>query len=74
MTYILDEIVTEGDTVVVRATAKATHKGEFLGYEPLGNKVDIGEIFFFTMENGKIKHYEGFPDMFNFDKQLTENK
>lgn len=53
MMYAVDEIVAEQDNVVARVTAKATHKGEFLGYKPLGNKIDIVEIFFFTMENGE---------------------
>lgn len=68
--YTVDDIVAEGDKVVIRATVKATHKGEFWGYQPLGNKLDIREIFFFTMENGKVKSHSGYPDMFKLDKQL----
>ncbi len=70
ITYTVEEVVAEGNKVMVKANVKATHQGEFWGYQPLGNKLDIREMFVFTMENGKVKSHSGYPDMLNLDKQL----
>jgi predicted ester cyclase len=69
--YAIKSVVAEGNTVVVKANLTGTQKGEFLGYKPLGNKIDIIEVFFFTMENGKIKSYTGHSDMYTMSYQLT---
>ncbi|QHW00238.1 ester cyclase family protein [Spirosoma endbachense] len=70
ITYTVEDVVAEGDKVFIKATARATHQGEFWGYQPLGNKLEIREIFFFAMENGKVKSHTGYPDMAKLDKQL----
>ncbi len=72
--YRIDEIVAEGDKVVVQATAKGTHKAEFLGYQPLGNKIEMKEVFIFKMEKGKIKSAFGLPDRYNLEQQLKAKK
>ncbi len=68
--YTIEEVIAEGNKVFIKANVKATHKGEFWGYQPLGNKLDIRELFTFTMENGKVKSHTGYPDMSKLDKQL----
>lgn len=66
----IEDTVAEGDKVFIKANVKATHRGEFWGYQPLGNQLDIREIFIFTMENVKVKNHSGYPDMSKLDKQL----
>jgi steroid delta-isomerase-like uncharacterized protein len=72
--YTIEELIAEGNKVVIKAGIKATHKGEFWGYQPLGNTLNIREILIFTMENGKIKTHGGFPDRFQMEKQLKVSK
>jgi len=52
--YTIDRMVTEGNQVVVQATARGTHRGEFWGYPPSNNKIQVSEVFFYTLKDGKI--------------------
>jgi steroid delta-isomerase-like uncharacterized protein len=56
-THVIDEIIAEGDTVAVRLTQHATHKGEFEGIPATGNKVIIPAMHFITLVDGKIKEW-----------------
>jgi predicted ester cyclase len=49
------DIVADGDTVVLRFVVEATHKGELLGIAPTGRKVrwDAVDVYRFN-EDGKI--------------------
>src|SRR5512143_526360 len=38
----IDDIVAEGDKVVIRQTWSGTHKGEFMGIPPTGKSVSFG--------------------------------
>ncbi len=44
----------DGDIVVERAHAKATHKGEILGVSPTGKPVTWTELHAYRVENGLI--------------------
>jgi|GEM_PF-524932 len=46
--------VVEGDIVVERAIAEATHKGELMGIPPTGNKVSWTELHAYRVDNGRI--------------------
>jgi predicted ester cyclase len=50
----IDDLIAEGDMVVVRGTDRFTHEGDFMGYPPTGNKVVLTWIDIFRMENGKL--------------------
>src|SRR5438445_5984935 len=49
----IDDIIAEGDKVVVRATMKGTHKGEFMGIPATGKQVTISGIDVTRFVNGK---------------------
>jgi predicted ester cyclase len=49
----IDDLVAEGDKVVVRGTDRFTHRGEFMGYAPTGRKITVTWIDIFRIENGK---------------------
>jgi ketosteroid isomerase-like protein len=40
----VDDVVAEGDKVVIRFTSTGTHRGEFQGMAPTGRKVKIQEM------------------------------
>jgi len=58
----IDSIVAEGDTVVVRWSAKPTHQGEYLSTPATGRKVNLHSIDFFTFKDGKIASVGAYPD------------
>jgi steroid delta-isomerase-like uncharacterized protein len=44
LTYTVEDQVAEGDKVVSRYTATGTHKGEFFGVAPSGNRIEMSGI------------------------------
>ena len=50
-----EEVIAEGDTVVVRERFTGTHDGgEYRGIEPTGAAVDVSETVTFKIEDGRI--------------------
>ncbi|MGD9386570.1 MAG: ester cyclase, partial [Thioalkalispiraceae bacterium] len=49
-----DFFVTEGDMVIERARANATHKGELAGLDPTNKPVTWTELHAYRVKNGKI--------------------
>src|ERR1700730_3912505 len=43
----VEELIAEGDKVVVRDSVTGTHRGEYLGISPTGTPVTYNEIFIF---------------------------
>jgi steroid delta-isomerase-like uncharacterized protein len=58
----IDSIVAEGDTVVVRWSARGTHLGEFMGTPPTRRVIPMRSVDYFTFRDGKIASHEGYPD------------
>jgi predicted ester cyclase len=54
MHYQIKELVAEGDKVSANIVGKGTHKGEWLGKAPTGNKVTVRGNARFTIKDGKI--------------------
>lgn len=54
---VIEEIVTEGNTAVVRWTAKATFDGTgtFEGFKPNGARIDLEGIDILEIEDGRIQ-------------------
>ena len=50
----IEDLLAEGNKVVERTTARATHKGEFNGVLATGNKVGWSEIHIYRIEGGKV--------------------
>jgi steroid delta-isomerase-like uncharacterized protein len=44
LTYTVEDQVAEGEKVVTRYTATGTHKGEFFGVAPSGNRIEMSGI------------------------------
>ena len=73
--YTIGDIVEENDKIAMRATLNATHKDEFWGHTAKGNKIkSISEIFFFRFQNGKVVENWVQLDLYNFFKQLEDEK
>ena len=52
--FTVEDQVAEGDRVVTRWTARATHKGEFQGIPATGKQVSVTGIDIDRLANGKV--------------------
>lgn len=66
----VDDIIAEGDRVVIRFTSSGTQRGEFAGMAPHGEKVTIHEAAIYRVVAGKIVEQWGFPDSQSLMQQL----
>jgi hypothetical protein len=58
----IDDLVAEGDRVVMRGTATGTHKGSFMGAPPTGKSFKVTTMSVFRIANGKIVEHWGVVD------------
>ncbi len=54
LTYAEEDMLAEGDKVVTRYTARATHKGPFMGIPATGKQVSVKGIQINRFADGKI--------------------
>jgi predicted ester cyclase len=64
------QLVAEGDAVAGRFRCSGTHLGEFLGEAPTGKRMDVEEVFFLRVEEGKFVDFWGLEDSLNRMRQL----
>ena len=53
--FTLEDMVAEGDKVVYRASARGTHKGEFMGIAATGKHVTFTSIVISRIAKGKFQ-------------------
>ncbi len=66
----IEDMIAEGDKVVVRFTGSGTHKGEFMGIPPTGKQVTITAIAIQRIAGGKIVENWLQADMLGMMQQL----
>ena len=66
----IEDMIAEGDKVVIRMTAHGTHKGEFMGIPATGKGFNISEIHIVRIVNGKAVEHWSEADMLGFMQQL----
>jgi len=66
----IDDMIAEGDKVVVRGTWSGTHEGEFMGIPPTGKRVSFGVIDIVRIEGGKFVEHWGQMDNMGLMQQL----
>jgi steroid delta-isomerase-like uncharacterized protein len=54
LSVAIDEALAAGEKVLIRWSAKGTHRGSFLGRPPTGKQMDVHGISVITFRNGKI--------------------
>ncbi len=67
----VDDLVAEGDKVVVRGRDRVTHVTEFMGYPPTGRTFDITWMQIIRVEDGKLVESWWEMDMEQFRKHLS---
>lgn len=66
----VEDIIAQGDKVVVRISLQGTHKGNFGGIPATGKKVKIHGAFIFRISQNKITEVWAFPDEMGILRQL----
>jgi len=66
-----EDMVAEGDRVVMRRTATGTHQGELAGMSPTGRQVTMTMMVIFRFADGKIVETWWSFDMLGLMQQLT---
>ena len=66
----IDDVVAEGDRVVIRMTSRGTQTGEFMGMPPTGKSISVGVIDIFRIAGGKFVEHWGVTDMMGMMQQL----
>jgi steroid delta-isomerase-like uncharacterized protein len=52
--FTVDELIAEGDKVVVHVTFRGTHLGEYMGISPTGNQVTVKGVELACFAGGRI--------------------
>ena len=68
--FTLEDVIAEGDKVVVRWTNHGTHVGEFMGIPPTGRSFSIAGIDIHRLSDGKMAEHWHVVDLFSQMQQL----
>jgi predicted ester cyclase len=66
----IEDLIAEGDKVVMRASVTGTHQGQYMGVQPTGKSIIYNEIFIWRFVGGRIAEMWGVVDIFSQLKQL----
>jgi hypothetical protein len=66
----VEDVIEEGDKVVLRNSISGTHLGEYMGIPPTGRTVTYGEIMILRFVDGRIAETWGVVDLFSQMRQL----
>ena len=65
-----EDMLAEGNKVVVRAVFRGVHRGLFAGVEPTGKSVSAGLIIIYVIADGRISDHWMQFDLFTLMQQL----
>lgn len=68
----IEEIVAEGDLVVIKIAARGTHTGPLMGIAPTGEAVEWGMIEMVRLAGGKIIEQWGYSDFAEVVRHLRK--
>lgn len=69
-TYTVEDVIAEGDRVVVRWRNTGTHSGAFLGIPPTGRSFSIAGIDVYRIENDRLAEHWHVVDQLTMLQQL----
>jgi steroid delta-isomerase-like uncharacterized protein len=67
---IIEDMIAEGDKVVVRYTIEGTHEGELFGVPPTGQRLSIKSISVERVSDSKIREHWRITDSLDMMQQL----
>ncbi|MDQ3931852.1 MAG: ester cyclase [Actinomycetota bacterium] len=69
-TFTVEDVIAEGDRVVVRWTNRGTHVGAFLGIPPTGRAFEFAGIDIYRLEQGRMAEHWHAIDQLTLLQQL----
>lgn len=66
----IDELLAEGETVVARCRCRGTNSGEWLGVPATGRSMEVNEVWFFTVLEGRLDRMWSLEDTWSRLLQL----
>jgi steroid delta-isomerase-like uncharacterized protein len=68
--FTIEDLLADGDKVMIRSTYQGTHQGELLGFPPTGKPVAVMGIDLLRVADGKIVEHWGTYDQMEMLHQL----
>ena len=68
--HTVDDLIAEGDRVVLRTTARATHRGDFEGIARTDRPVEFTGLVVYRIRDGKIVESWGEIDFLRLIREL----
>jgi predicted ester cyclase len=68
--YVVDDLIAEGNRVVVRWRLLGTHKGEFQGIAPTGRAITLKGIAIYRVEDSKLMERWVVSDLYGVLEQI----
>lgn len=65
-TFVLDDVIEEGDKVVVMWTNHGTHVGTWFGFAPTGKEVVVHGVDIFRLRDGRLAEHWDVVDTTDF--------
>ena len=69
--FRIDDLIVDGNSVVVRTTIGGTHLGTFFGAPPTGNRIEIPAIDLWRVDDGKLAENWHLEDILGVMAQLA---
>jgi predicted ester cyclase len=66
----IEDVIAEGDKVLVRLRVRGTHGGELMGIAATGRKIDIGVLDLFQFRDGRLIEHWALLDNLGLLRQL----
>jgi predicted ester cyclase len=70
MRFDIEDLIGEGDKVVVRGLWSGTHKGAFGDYPPTGKRISAMTVNIYRLADGKIVEEQELWDSQGFFRQI----
>ena len=68
--WTVEEVIAEGDKVMIRFTMNGTQTESFMGMSATGKTIKVTAMNIYELKNGKIIREHGLPDLFSMLIQL----
>lgn len=68
--FVIEDMVAESDTVIVRMRLHGTHLGSFRDLPPSGHHIDVAVYRSFQIVDGKIANHQGLLDTATLLRQI----
>lgn len=66
----IEDVIAEGEKVLVRLRVKGTHGGDLMGVPATGRKIDIGVLDLFHIRNGTLVEHWALLDNLGLLRQI----